>query len=473
MKRNAILENITIDSIAAEGKALARIDNQVVFVKGVAPGDVVDILIVKKRKSFLEGIAIKFHQYSKDRVEPFCAHFGTCGGCKWQHIPYHLQLAFKQQQVEDNMQRIGKLTEPRPLAILGSGQTRYYRNKLEFTFANSRWLTREEIDSGIEYKQNALGFHIPGRFDKILQIDHCYLQSDPANLIRNKLYEFAVINNISFYDIRLNKGFLRTLTIRTSSIGETMVILQVGEHNQHDLQLTMQFLATEFPEITSLNYVVNLKLNDTIQDQEIINHSGTPYIKEVMPVDNESDQRLTFRIGPKSFYQTNSLQAYHLYYKARELAQLTGDELVYDLYTGTGTIANFVAHHAKKVVGLEYVQEAIEDARVNSEINGITNTSFFAGDIKDLLDEDFVDDNGHPDVIITDPPRAGMHSDVIRMLNKLKAKRIVYISCNPATQARDLELLSENYEVDTLQPVDMFPHTHHVENIALLKLKRE
>ena len=470
MKRNTVLEQVTIEAIAAEGKALARVNDQVIFVKGVAPGDIVDIRIIKKKKSFMEGIAIHFHEYSKDRVEPFCEHFGTCGGCKWQHIPYSLQLAFKQQQVEDNMQRIGKITSAKPETILASEKTRYYRNKLEFTFSNSRWLTREEIDSGVDMQQNVLGFHIPGRFDKILNIDHCYLQADPSNAIRNKLYEYADDNNLRFYDLRKNEGFLRTITIRTSSIGEVMVILQVGQNNPDDLEHIMRFLEDTFPQITSLNYVVNLKLNDTIQDQEVINYSGNSYIDEVMPLGDGSDKNLTFRIGPKSFYQTNSLQAFHLYAEARALAQISKDNNVYDLYTGTGTIANFIAHQAKQVIGLEYVEEAIKDAQVNAEINNINNTSFFAGDIKDLLNENFVNNHGQPDVIIADPPRAGMHGDVIKMLNILKAPRIVYISCNPATQARDLALLEENYTVKKLQPVDMFPQTHHVENIALLEL---
>jgi len=470
MKRNQVLEQVTIEAIAAEGKALARVNDKVVFVKGVAPGDVVDIRIIRKKKSFMEGIAIHFHEYSKDRVDPFCEHFGTCGGCKWQHIPYSLQLAFKQQQVEDNMQRIGKITTAKTETIVASDQTQYYRNKLEFTFSNSRWLTREEIDSGVDMQQNVLGFHIPGRFDKILNIDHCYLQANPSNEIRNKLYDYAAENNLSFYDLRKNEGFLRTITIRSSSVGEVMVILQVAQDNPEDLQNIMQFLAVSFPQITSLNYVINLKLNDTIQDQQVINYGGNPYINEEMPLGDGSEQKLTFRIGPKSFYQTNSLQAYHLYAQARTLAQINKDDIVYDLYTGIGTIANFIAHEAKKVIGLEYVEDAIKDAQVNAEINNIDNTAFFAGDIKDLLNDEFVNSHGRPDVIITDPPRAGMHADVVKMLNILKAPRIVYISCNPATQARDLALLEESYTVKRLQPVDMFPQTHHVENIALLEL---
>jgi 23S rRNA (uracil1939-C5)-methyltransferase len=471
MKKNRILEQVTIESIAAEGKALARVDDKVIFVKGVAPGDVVDLRITRKKKSFMEGVPIKFHQYSKDRIEPFCSHFGVCGGCKWQFLPYDIQLAFKQQQVDDQISRLGKVEGILPSTILPSEKTQYYRNKLEFTFSNNRWLTKEEIDSGEVFERSALGFHIPGRFDKVLQIEHCYLQDEPSNAIRNSVYEFAIENGLSFYDIRRNVGLLRNLVIRTSSTGEVMVILQVGENNVADTTIVLDHLAQAFPTITSLNYVINLKLNDSMQDQEVINYQGRVYIEESMLKSEASDESLIFRIGPKSFYQTNSDQAYQLYRLTRELAQLEGHELVYDLYTGTGTIANFVAHQAAKVIGIEYVKEAIEDAKINSEINGITNTEFFAGDMKDLLNDDFIADHGQPDVVIVDPPRAGMHGDVVAMLNKLKAKRIVYVSCNPATQARDIEMMKDTYEVKTLQPVDMFPQTHHVENIAVLELK--
>lgn len=460
-----------IEGIAAEGKALARVENKVVFVKGVAPGDIVDLRVIKKRKNYLEATPVHFHKYSDDRVEPFCEHFGTCGGCKWQHIPYQLQLDFKQQQVEDQLIRIGKIEGIKPAKIMGSKNTEYYRNKLEFTFSNNRWLTREEIDSGESFDQSVLGFHVPGRFDKILQINHCYLQAEPSNSIRNAVYEFAIENDIAFYDIKKNVGLLRNLTIRTTSTGETMVILQVGENNRNDTVKVLEFLKSTFPEITSLNYVINLKLNDSMQDQQVINYAGQEYITEEMIKEEGSDEKLQFRIGPKSFYQTNSEQAYELYKAARKFAALTGDEIVYDLYTGTGTIANFVAHEAGKVVGIEYVEEAIVDARINSEINGIENTSFFAGDMKDVLNDEFVAENGKPDVIIVDPPRAGMHADVVKMLDRLGAKKIVYVSCNPATQARDVDLLKDNYKVVSLQPVDMFPQTHHVENIALLELK--
>lgn len=471
MKKNRILEEVKIEGIAAEGKALARVENKVVFVKGVAPGDIVDLRVIKKRKNYLEATPVHFHKYSDDRVEPFCEHFGTCGGCKWQHIPYQLQLDFKQQQVEDQLIRIGKIEGIKPAKIMGSKNTEYYRNKLEFTFSNNRWLTREEIDSGESFDQSVLGFHVPGRFDKILQINHCYLQAEPSNSIRNAVYEFAIENDIAFYDIKKNVGLLRNLTIRTTSTGETMVILQVGENNRNDTVKVLEFLKSTFPEITSLNYVINLKLNDSMQDQQVINYAGQEYITEEMIKEEGSDEKLQFRIGPKSFYQTNSEQAYELYKAARKFAALTGDEIVYDLYTGTGTIANFVAHEAGKVVGIEYVEEAIVDARINSEINGIENTSFFAGDMKDVLNDEFVAENGKPDVIIVDPPRAGMHADVVKMLDRLGAKKIVYVSCNPATQARDVDLLKDNYKVVSLQPVDMFPQTHHVENIALLELK--
>ena len=471
MKKNRVLEQIEIEAIAAEGKALARVENKVVFVKGVAPGDVVDLRITNKRKSYLEATPIHFHKYSDIRVEPFCEHFGTCGGCKWQHIPYQHQLDFKEQQVEDQLLRIGKIEGVRPHPIMGSAKTRFYRNKLEFTFSNSRWLTREEIDSGASFDQSVLGFHVPGRFDKILQIDNCYLQEEPSNSLRNAVYKYAIENHISFYDIRENVGLLRNLTIRTTSTGELMVILQVGEKNESDTFKVLDFIKSEFPDITSLNYVINLKLNDSMQDQEVIHYHGLEYITEEMIREEGNDDRLKFRIGPKSFYQTNSDQAYELYKATRDAASLSGSEVVYDLYTGTGTIANFVAHKAKKVVGVEYVEEAIVDAKINSQINGIENTFFFSGDMKDVLNDKFVEDNGKPDVIIVDPPRAGMHGDVVEMLNGLDAKRIVYVSCNPATQARDIQLLEEKYKVVSLQPVDMFPQTHHVENIAVLDLK--
>ncbi|MEN8248869.1 MAG: 23S rRNA (uracil(1939)-C(5))-methyltransferase RlmD [Bacteroidota bacterium] len=469
MRKKKIFENIEIEEFAAEGKTLAHVDGKVIFIKGGAPGDVVDVRVTNKRKSFFEGVPLKFHKYSSIRIDPSCEHFGTCGGCKWQHVPYETQLSFKQQQVIDNFERLGKFEIPESKPIMGSVEEEFYRNKLEYTFSDSRWLTQEEIDTGVELERNALGFHIPGRFDKILNIEKCYLQPEPSNKIRNWVREYALENNISFFNIREQVGFLRNLIIRTSTLGQTMVILQVHEDKPELTEPLLSKLNDDF-DITSLNYVVNTKKNETFSDLEIINFSGKPFIEEKMSL-NGTKESLTFRIGPKSFYQTNSKQAEQLYRRVSELAQIKADDTVYDLYTGTGTIANFIAHQAQKVVGLEYVPEAIEDAKVNSEINNITNTEFFAGDIKDLLNRDFIDNHGKPDVIITDPPRAGMHPSVVRMLNEVKANKIVYVSCNPATQARDISELSELYNVVEFQPVDMFPHTHHVENIVLLNLK--
>ncbi|WP_288369371.1 23S rRNA (uracil(1939)-C(5))-methyltransferase RlmD [uncultured Algoriphagus sp.] len=462
--KNKIINEVAIERIASEGKCIGHHDGKVVFVGNVAPGDIVDVRITKGKSSFMEGEAVHFHQYSKDRVEPFCAHFGTCGGCKWQHINYDLQKTYKRQQVVDQFERIAKVPIPEVLPILGSANTRYYRNKLDFTFSNKKWLTIEQIRSGEEFERNALGFHIPKMFDKIIDIDHCYLQGGPSNDVRNSLREFALQNRLSFYDIRNQIGLLRNLIIRTTSTGQTMVIVQFGEDDAENIQLVMEFMKSKFPEITSLLYVINTKGNETFHDLELITFAGLPYIEEEM-------EGLKFRIGPKSFYQTNSDQAYELYKVARDFAELKGDEVVYDLYTGTGTIANFVAKQAKQVIGVEYVEAAIEDAKLNSEINGITNTQFYAGDMKDVLNEEFISQHAAPDVIITDPPRAGMHEDVVKMLLRLAAPTIVYVSCNPATQARDVALLAEKYQVERIQPVDMFPQTYHVENVVRLTLK--
>lgn len=462
--KNKIITEVAIERIASEGKCIGHHDGKVVFVGNVAPGDIVDVRITKGKSSFMEGEAVHFHQYSKDRIEPFCAHFGTCGGCKWQHINYDLQMTYKRQQVVDQFERIAKVPIPEVLPILGSANTRYYRNKLDFTFSNKKWLTIEQIRSGEEFERNALGFHIPKMFDKIINIDHCYLQGGPSNDVRNSLREFALKNRLSFYDIRNQVGLLRNLIIRTTSTGQNMVIVQFGEDDAENIQLVMEFLNSKFPEITSLLYVINTKGNETFHDLELVNFAGLPYIEEEM-------EGLKFRIGPKSFYQTNSDQAYELYKVARDFAELKGDEVVYDLYTGTGTIANFVAKQAKQVIGVEYVEAAIEDAKLNSEINGITNTQFFAGDMKDVLNEEFIAQHAAPDVIITDPPRAGMHEDVVKMLLRLAAPTIVYVSCNPATQARDVALLAEKYQVERIQPVDMFPQTYHVENVVRLTLK--
>lgn len=469
--KNKVLKDIRIEGIAAEGKCIARHDGQVIFVTGVAPGDVADIKIIRKKKSFLEAIPVAIHEFSSQRQEPFCSHFGTCGGCKWQHISYESQLSYKQQQVVDHLERIAKVPIPEVSPIIPSTSTTYYRNKLEFTFSNKRWLTKEEIDGGEDLDRNALGFHIPGRFDKILEIDHCYLQPDPSNEIRLSVMAYARKNNITFFDLVSQTGYLRNLIIRTASTGQLMVILQVTGDDQKTLTGIMEYLKEKFPSITSLNYVINNKGNDTFHDLEVVTWHGQPYILEEMDLPDSSGKRVQFRVGPKSFFQTNSEQASVLYKKAWELAGLTGNELVYDLYTGTGTIANYVAHHAKKVIGIEYIEAAIEDAKINSEINNITNTAFFAGDMKNLLNQKFIDQHGRPDVVITDPPRAGMHPDVCEVLLRTAPERIVYISCNPATQARDIAILDAKYKVTAVQPVDMFPHTHHVENIVLLEKK--
>ena len=463
--KNKVVTNLTIERIASEGKCVGHHDGKVVFVIGVAPGDVVDVRITKGKSSFMEGEPVHFHQYSKDRIEPFCSHFGTCGGCKWQHINYDLQKNYKRQQVLDQFQRIAKVEIPEVLPILGSEKTRYYRNKLDFTFSNKKWLTLEQIRSEEDFDRNALGFHIPKMFDKIIDIDHCYLQGGISNDVRNELRAFALKKNYSFYDIRNQVGLLRNLIIRTTTTNQTMVIVQFGESDPERIQEVMEFLKNRFPEITSLLYVINTKGNETFHDLELITFSGLPYIEEEM-------EGLKFRIGPKSFYQTNSEQAYELYKVARDFADLKGDEIVYDLYTGTGTIANFVAKQAKQVIGVEYVAAAIEDAKVNSQINGIENTLFYAGDMKDILNEDFIQNHAAPDVIITDPPRAGMDEKVVQMLLRLAAPKVVYVSCNPATQARDLALLGEKYQVQKVQPVDMFPQTYHVENVVLLTLKK-
>ena len=463
------MEKVTITDVAAEGKALAKVNDLVVFVPYVVPGDVVDLQVKRKKNKYAEAVAIHFHEYSPQRAVPFCQHYGVCGGCKWQCLSYEDQIKYKQKQVTDNLTRIGKVELPEISPILGSEKTQFYRNKLEFTFSDKRWLTEEEVKADVKYDQmNAVGFHIPGAFDKVLAIDKCWLQDDISNQIRNAIRDYAYAHNYAFYNIRNHEGVLRNLMIRTSSTGELMVLLQVRVSCDKDLEQTKELLAyvaDKFPQITSLLYVVNNKQNDTINDLDVQVFKGNDHIFEEM-------EGLRFKVGPKSFYQTNSEQAYNLYKVARDFAGLTGEELVYDLYTGTGTIANFVSRQAKKVIGIEYVPEAIEDAKVNSAINGIDNTLFYAGDMKDILTQDFINEHGRPDVIITDPPRAGMHNDVIDVILFAEPKRIVYVSCNPATQARDLSLLDAKYKVLKVQPVDMFPHTHHVENVVLLE-KRE
>ena len=511
-KELPLLEQITITDVAAEGKALARVNDMVVFVPYVVPGDVVDLQVKRKKHSYAEAVAVKFHEYSPLRSEPFCKHFGVCGGCKWQCLNYEDQIRFKQKQVTDNLVRIGKIELPEISPILGSELTERYRNKLEFTFSNKRWLTQEEIDSQLtidngqltmnngqltidngqltmnsedskelgqpdgnnsQFNRNAVGFHIPGAFDKVLAIDECHLMDDICNRIRNGVRDFAYEHNYSFFNLRTQEGMLRNMMIRIAedendrSIKGLMVVMQfkiVDAAEEKQMMELLQFMADSWPKITSLIYVVNNKCNDTIGDLPIHVFKGDDHIIEEM-------EGLKFKVGPKSFYQTNSRQAYNLYKVTRDFAGLTGDELVYDLYTGTGTIANFVSRKARQVIGIEYVPEAIEDAKVNSALNGIDNTLFFAGDMKDILNQEFINEYGRPDVIITDPPRAGMHGDVIDTILFAEPKRIVYVSCNPATQARDLNLLDVKYRVTRVQPVDMFPHTHHVENVVLLELK--
>ncbi len=470
MKKGDILENIVIESMAAEGKCVARLDGKVLFIDGGAPGDTVHVEVTKIKSSFLEGRVHALIKPSSLRSTPFCEHFGFCGGCKWQHLQYETQLKYKQQQVIDNLERIGGLELPAVSPIIGSEQIQFYRNKLDFSAASQRWLTRDELKAGIPFGEPALGFHVPKSFDKVFDVNECHLQAKPSNSIRLAIKEIAVRENISFFDLRKQTGYLRTVTIRTASTGEVMVIVQVAFDQPQWLETLMNTLKDQFPAITSLLYVINSKRNDTFHDLDIKTWSGKDYITENMPKP-DGYGTLQFRIGPKSFYQTNSQQAYVLYHEAWKLAALTGSELVYDLYTGTGTIANFVAADAKKVIGLEYVEAAIDDARINASINNITNTEFFAGDMKDLLDDDFIRTHGRPDVVITDPPRAGMHEDVCHMLLQAEPRKIVYVSCNPATQARDLKLLSEKYVITAVQPVDMFPHTMHVENIASLVLR--
>ena len=457
--------------MAAEGKAIAKVNDLVIFVPYVVPGDVVDLQIKRKKHHYAEAVAVKFHEYSRERAVPFCQHYGVCGGCKWQVLPYSEQIKYKQKQVTDNLTRIGKIELPEISPILGSEKTQFYRNKLEYTFSNKRWLTEEEIKQNVVYEQmNAVGFQIPNAFDKVLAIEKCWLQDDISNRIRNTVRDYAYEHNYSFINLRTQEGMLRNMIIRTSTTGELMVILIAKiEEEVEELRLfkqLLQYVADTFPEITSLLYIINNKRNDTITDLDVYTFKGKDHIFEEM-------EGLRFKIGPKSFYQTNSEQAYNLYKIARNFAGLTGKELVYDLYTGTGTIANFVSKQARQVIGIEYVPEAIEDAKVNAEINGIKNTLFFAGDMKDMLTQDFINQYGRPDVIITDPPRAGMHQDVVDVILFAEPKRIVYVSCNPATQARDLQLLDVKYKVKAIQPVDMFPHTHHVENVVLLELRNE
>ena len=460
-----ILENIEITDVAAEGKAIAKVDNLVVFVPYAVPGDVVDLQVRKKKQSYAEAEVVRFHRYSPRRIQPVCQHFGVCGGCKWQCLPYEDQLRYKQKQVVDNLTRIGKVELPPVQPILGSAQTFGYRNKLEFGFSNKKWLTAEEVASGEKFDvMDAVGFHIPGAFDKILDIDTCHLMDDVNNRLRNTIRNYALEHGLTFFDLRAQTGLLRGMMLRTSATEEVMLLMQFcirTDEEQAQAEALLAFLHATFPEVTSLLWVNNLKCNDTIGDLDVHTYAGTDFIYETM-------EDLRFKVGPKSFYQTNTHQAYELYKVARNFAQLTGNELVYDLYTGTGTIANFVAHQARQVIGIEYVPEAIEDAKENARINNLQNTLFYAGDMKDILNREFIAQHGRPDVIITDPPRAGMHTDVVDTILFAAPRRIVYVSCNPATQARDLALLDADYRVEAVQPVDMFPQTHHVENVVLL-----
>lgn len=463
IKKNFVLENLEVIDISTEGKAITKSEGLVVFIESAVPGDVVDVLVHRKKNSFAEGTVQNFIKLSEQRTQPICEHFGTCGGCKWQNLDYNSQLRFKQKYVYDAFTRIGKLDFPELLPILGNAKPYYYRNKLEFSFSNKKWLTRAQMESAeIIENKNGLGFHIPGMFDKILDIQNCYLQEEPSNSIRNKIKEYALQNKLSFFDIRNKTGLLRTLMIRTTSIGEVMVLLSFFEWQEKEVFGLLEFIKKSFSQITSLQYVHNEKGNDTLTGLEINTYHGRDHIIEEM-------EGLKFKISAKSFYQTNSEQAYSLYKIARDFAGLNGNELVYDLYTGTGTIANFVAKQAKRVIGIEYVEDAIKDAEENSKVNNISNTLFFAGNMKDVLNEDFLQVHGKPDVIITDPPRAGMDPEVVNVILRAAPQKVVYVSCNPSTQARDLSLMREQYRIVKTQPVDMFPQTAHVENVTLLE----
>jgi 23S rRNA (uracil1939-C5)-methyltransferase len=467
-----ILEKVTVLDASSDGQAVGRIDDIVVFIKDAVPGDIVDVQLTRKKNKFREGKAIAIHHYSEKRTDAVCSHFGTCGGCKWQTMKYEWQLFYKQKQVKDALTRLIKIELPEIEKIIPSKKNYRYRNKLEFTFSNKKWLTLEQIndktikfgDGEGELSRNALGFHIPGAFDKVLDIDTCYLQEEPSNAIRNEIKKYALANNLSFFDLREQQGILRNIIIRSTSTGEWMLIIAFYYDDKIVIESLLNHLADKFPQITSLQYVINSKKNDTISDLNIKIFKGNDSIYERM-------ENLKFRISPKSFYQTNSEQAYELYKVTRDFAGIKNTDIVYDLYTGTGTIANFVAHQAKKIIGVEYIPAAIEDAKINSQLNSISNTVFYAGDMKDVLNDAFILENGKPNVIITDPPRAGMHDDVTNKILDIAAERIVYVSCNPATQARDLQLLDKKYKVLKVQPVDMFPQTHHVENVVLLELK--
>ena len=464
IQKGSIIENVEITGIGAEGKAIGRVDNFVIFVEDAVPGDFTDVLIYRKKKNYAEGRSVNIRIPSPDRMDPFCEHFGVCGGCKWQHLSYEKQLAFKQQNIADALERIGKLELPVLLPIIGSAKTKYYRNKLEYTFSNRSWLTRKELSDGDSKEMPALGFHVPLRFDKILDIKKCYLQDDLSNDIRIEVRNFCIANEMKFFDLISQEGGMRNLIIRNSSTGEWMVIVVFHSEDEAKRNKLLNHLKEKFTFITSLLFIVNTKKNDTIFDLEIQLFHGKEYIVEKM-------EKLSYRISAKSFYQTNSYQAYELYKVVRNFAQLSGTENIFDLYTGTGTIATFLSGNARQVSGIDYIEDAIRDARQNAIDNNIRNISFFAGDIKDVLNDDFINKNGRPDVIVTDPPRAGMHEDVIKSIRKAAPEKIVYVSCNPSTQARDLQLLSDDFRIEKIQPVDMFPHTSHVENVTLLVKK--
>lgn len=466
-KKQQIISNLEIVDAGSEGKAIAKNNEQVIFVPFVVPGDEIDVKITRKRRNYLEGRAVHFHKYSNKRVDPECEHFGLCGGCKWQNMAYKHQLHYKEKQVTDNLERIGKIETTAINEIIPSENTFYYRNKLEFTFSEKKWLEVIDDSTKPEERINALGFHLPGRFDKILDVNKCHLQSEPSNDIRNTIKDYAIMKNYTFFNINTQEGLLRNLVIRNTSAGELMIIVVFSERDDEKIEDLLQFIKDKFPEINSLMYVINQKKNDSISDLKVELFSGNPYIIEEMKT--SGDKYLKFKIGPVSFFQTNSKQAERLYSIAGDFAGLSGNEIVYDLYTGTGTIANYISFDAKKVVGIEYIPSAIEDAKENSRINNIQNTSFFSGDIIDVLSDEFIAKNGKPDIIITDPPRAGMHQKVVEKILQISPLRIVYISCNPATQARDIQLMNNNYDVSQIQPVDMFPHTSHVENIVLLE----
>lgn len=464
-KKNIVLEKIRVEDYAAEGKSLARVDGKVIFMENVVPGDVVDVRLLKNKKDWAEGVPLQFHSYSSERVAPFCSHFGICGGCQWQMLPYEKQLQYKSKQVADVLQRIGKVSLPEIQPILGAADTKYYRNKIEYTFGNKRFLLKEEIaDETISSEQDVAGFHAKGFFDKVVDIDHCYLQAEPTNAIRLAVKDFAKTNNWSFYDIRNHTGFLRTMQVRLCTTGELMVNIVVAENDENSIKKLMEYVMLQFPAITTLLYTVNTKWNDSLYDLEPVTWHGKGYAIEKL-------EDFQFKIGPKSFFQTNTKQAEQLYKVTRDFAELTGNETVYDLYCGTGSIGIFVSKKAKKIIGVEMIEAAIEDAKENTALNKLHATSFFAGDVIDICNDEFFATHGRPDVIITDPPRAGMHEKLVRKILDIAAPVVVYVSCNPATQARDLNLLDEKYVVTKVQPVDMFPHTHHIENVVQLKLK--